>query len=76
MNARLSAVATGRGDQWSGVRKRYLFCCPSKLPGFIAGVGRWFYATNAEGITGNMYAASTAKIPLDGKAVSVRQEKQ
>jgi len=73
---KLSAVATGRGDQWSGVRKRYLFCCPSKLPGFVAGVGRWFYATDASGITVNMYAASTAKITLGGKDVTLQQETQ
>jgi len=73
---KLIAAAKGRGDQWSGVRKRYLFCCPSKLPGFVAGVGRWFYATDESGITVNMYAASTARIALADGEVTVRQETQ
>ena len=71
---KLAAGTTGRKEQWSGVRTRYLFCCPSKLPGFVAGVGRWFYATDAAGIYVNMYAASTAKIALAGGEVTLRQE--
>ncbi len=71
---KLAAGTKGRGNPHAGLRKRYLFCCPSKLPGFVAGVGRWFYATDARGITVNMYAASTAKIALAGGEVTVQQK--
>ena len=69
----LAAGKKGRTGPHSGVRKRYLFCCPSKLPGFVAGIGRWVYATDDAGIYVNMYIAGTAKIELGGRAVTVRQ---
>ena len=39
----LLADLNNREGHRSGVRTRYLFCCPSKLPGFVAGIGRWIY---------------------------------
>lgn len=55
-------------------RRRYLFCCPSKLPGFVSGISRWVYARDPRGIYVNLYVSSTADIALGAETVIVRQE--
>jgi uncharacterized protein len=43
---KLNMDTLDRKDYHSGVRTSYLFCCPSKIPGFITGINRWTYAKN------------------------------
>ncbi len=69
----LEAGMIDRDDEFSGVRRRYLFCCPSKLPGFLAGISRWMYATDADGVIVNLYAASSATVRAAGGDVRLRQ---
>jgi len=71
---KLAAGKEGRNGQFNGVRKRYLFCCPAKLPGFVAGVSRWIYARDSRGIVVNLYIGGTAEIELPDGMVTVRQE--
>ena len=71
---KLAAAAAGRKGQHSGVRTRYLFCCPSKLPGFVAGIGRWVYATDDSGVVVNLYVGGSAKVAVGGRAVTVTQQ--
>ena len=70
----LYADLKNRNGYRSGVRTRYLFCCPSKLPGFVAGIGRWIYARDNSGIYVNLFIGSTAKTELGGKHVTIVQE--
>lgn len=62
-----------RKNKHSGIRETYLFCCPSKLPGFITGIGRWIYAKDDNGIYVNQFIGSQLKTKLKGKAVCLRQ---
>jgi hypothetical protein len=55
------------------VRTRYLFCCPAKLPGFVAGISRWMYASDDRGVYVNLYVGSTATVRLPDQAVRLRQ---
>jgi len=64
-------LAVGKEHQH---RRRYLFCCPSKLPGFVAGISRWVYAKDSKGIYVNVYIRSAADIALGDDEVLVRQE--
>ena len=70
----LSADLNNRISYRSGVRSRYLFCCPSKLPGFIAGINRWIYSRDQSGIYVNLFIGSTVKTELGGKRVTLVQE--
>lgn len=63
-----------RNNAHSGVRERYLFCCPSKVPGFVAGIGRWMYAKDDNSIYINQFAQSTLHTLLNQKPVSLRVE--
>ncbi|MBN1395826.1 MAG: glycoside hydrolase family 127 protein, partial [Pirellulales bacterium] len=63
----------GRKGPHSGVRTRYLFCCPSKLPGFVAGIGRWIYAKDEDGIYVNLYIGGEANISLPQNKVKLTQ---
>jgi len=70
-------LAVGKQDRsgpHSGVRNRYLFCCPAKLPGFVAGIGRWIYAKDARSIYVNLYSGSSAIIDLLDRSVKLTQE--
>jgi len=71
---KLNLTTRGRNNHMSGSRKRYLFCCPSKLPGFVAGIGRWFYAKDDRGIYVNMYAESQTDVQLNGQSVKLTQK--
>jgi len=64
-------LAVGKGHQR---RWRYLFCCPSKLPGFVAGISRWVYAKDSKGIYVNLYIRSTTDITIGTDRVTVHQE--
>lgn len=55
-------------------RWRYLFCCPSKVPGFVAGIGRWMYATDADAVYVNLYASGEGRIKLPRGEVTLRQQ--
>jgi hypothetical protein len=70
-------LAVGRQDRsspHSGVRKRYLFCCPAKLPGFVAGIGRWIYAKDARGAYVNLYVGGSATVDLPNCSVELTQQ--
>lgn len=71
---KLAASGTGRGGPHGGERQRYLFCCPAKLPGFIAGIGRWVYAKNDSGIYVNLYVGGSAAVTLGETTVRIRQQ--
>ena len=60
----LAAGTAVRKNPHSGVRQTYLFCCPSKVPGFVSGVGRWVAAESAETITLNQYIGGTVRARL------------
>lgn len=62
-----------RTGKHSGVRETYLFCCPSKLPGFITGIGRWIYAKDEKGIYVNQFVGSELRTRLEGKEIHFRQ---
>jgi DUF1680 family protein len=58
----------------NGLRTTYLFCCPSKLPGFITGVGRWIYAKDDKGIYVNQYIGSTLKTRVSGNEIRLNMK--
>jgi len=70
----LYADLNNRVSYRSGVRTRYLFCCPSKLPGFVAGISRWVYAKDDSGIYVNQFIGSSVTTNLEGKKVTIKQE--
>ena len=70
----LPAGKQGRGGPHSGVRKRYLFCCPAKLPGFVAGISRWIYARDARSVYVNLYVSGSATIDLPDCPVGLTQK--
>lgn len=63
-----------RKNKHSGIRETYLFCCPSKLPVFICGIGRWIYAKDRDGIYINQFIGSSLTTEIGDKKVSLRQE--
>jgi len=71
----LEAGLKGRGGPRGkgGVRSRYLFCCPAKLPGFVTGIGRWIYAQDERSIYVNLYISGEAKIELPKGIVELTQ---
>ncbi len=71
---KLTVDTNNRNNPHSGVRERYLFCCPSKLPGFVSGIGRWIYARDADGLYVNLYIGSTVNTEFNGKKVTVTQQ--
>jgi len=64
----------GRKDEHSGVRRRYLFCCPSKVPGFVSGIGRWIYAQDERGLTINQFIGSEMTTTLAGGTLRLKQD--
>ena len=64
----------GRKNKQSGVREHYLFCCPSKLPGFVAGIGRWVYAKNESGLFVNLFVSSEVSTQISGQTFTMKQE--
>lgn len=62
-----------RTGKHSGVRETYLFCCPSKLPAFITGIGRWVYAKDEKGIYVNQFVGSELCTRLKGQEIRFRQ---
>ena len=73
---KLAVGKDSRDGQHTGVRTRYLFCCPAKLPGFVAGISRWAYACDDKGLYVNLFLGGTAEIKLPAGTVSIRQETQ
>ena len=67
----LTADLFRRKNQFSGVRRRYMFCCPSKLPGFVAGISRWAYAQSDTAVYVNLYIAGSADFCLGSNKVTV-----
>ena len=52
-----------------------LACCPTNFARFIPQVGGYLYATNADDILVNLFAASDANVVMDdGRKVGIRQE--
>jgi hypothetical protein len=70
---KLNMDTMGRHDEHSGVRTTYLFCCPSKVPGFVTGIGRWIYAKDPRGLYVNLFIGSKVNTQVGGQAVSLRQ---
>ena len=62
-----------RKSAHSGVRQSYLFCCPSKLPGFITGISRWIYAKDKEALYVNQFIGSSVSTLINGRKVCLRQ---
>lgn len=58
----LAAGTVGRRNEHSGVRRRYLFCCPSKIPGFVAGIGRWIASVAPNEIALNQYVGGALSV--------------
>ena len=56
-----------RKSAHSGVRQSYLFCCPSKLPGFITGISRWIYAKDKEALYVNQFIGSSVSTLINGR---------
>ncbi|MEI8376429.1 MAG: beta-L-arabinofuranosidase domain-containing protein [Planctomycetota bacterium] len=73
---KLTVDCTEREDAHTGVRKRYLFCCPSKVPGFIAGISRWVAAQDDRDIYLNLYVGGTIKVKLASQTVTLHEETQ
>ncbi len=71
---KLNIGEENRKNEHSGVRKHYLFCCPSKAPGFISGIGRWAYAKDKMGIYINQYLGSKLHTDLNNKEVQLKVE--
>ncbi len=66
----LESANGARRTPWIG-----LACCPTNLARFIPQVGGYVYATNANDILVNLFAASDADIVMDdGRKVAIRQE--
>jgi DUF1680 family protein len=65
----LAAGTAVRRNEHSGVRRRYLFCCPSKVPGFVAGVGRWALATAEGAVIVNQLVGGHAAVEVPGAGV-------
>lgn len=63
-----------RVDYHSGVRTSYLFCCPSKLPGFVTGISRWAYARDPHHLYVNLFIGSEVNTSIGGHRVSLTQE--
>lgn len=63
-----------RKSAHSGVRQSYLFCCPSKLPGFITGIGRWVYAKDDNALYVNQFVGSSVSTMISGRRVSLKQK--
>lgn len=63
-----------RNNEHSGVRKTYLFCCPSKIPGFITGIGRWIYAKDSTGIYINQYVGGSVNTSVSNNPVTLTMQ--
>lgn len=65
-----------REDYHSGVRTSYLFCCPSKLPGFITGINRWIYTKDETGgsLYINQFIDSSVKTRIGRETVELEQQ--
>lgn len=64
----LTAGTAVRKNEHSGVRRTYLFCCPSKIPGFVAGVGRWVAAQSADTVVLNQFVGGRVDFALPSGA--------
>lgn len=72
------AAGTGvRTNEHSGVRRRYLFCCPSKIPGFVGGIGRWAFAAAERTVIINQFIGCRAALEVPGAgAVTLRMRSE
>ncbi len=70
----LNIGTNDRRGKHTGVREEYLFCCPSKVPVFIAGIGRWVYARTNDGILVNMYIGSNLNTYLGNNNIHLSQK--
>lgn len=70
---KLNIGTENRKNKHSGIRETYLFCCPSKLPIFVAGIGRWIYAKDDKGIYVNQYVGSRLDTRVGERPVSLTQ---
>ncbi len=67
-------AASKNNDQWSQERWRYLFCCPSNLPRFIAGLNRWIFAKDDDAIYANLFVGNTARIPWKNDVLVITEK--
>ncbi|MCB1132880.1 MAG: glycoside hydrolase family 127 protein, partial [Verrucomicrobiae bacterium] len=63
-----------RRNEHSGVRRHYLFCCPSKVPGFVTGIGRWIYAKTDDALVVNQFIGGTVETKLTHGTIRLSQE--
>jgi DUF1680 family protein len=63
-----------RKDYHSGVRTSYLFCCPSKIPGFITGINRWIYAKDENSIYVNLFIGSRVSTKIGKENLVLEQQ--
>lgn len=51
-------------------------CCPPNLGRILASLGNYFYSSSDHGLWVHLYGQNTAKLEVNGEAVSLRQETQ
>ena len=66
---RLAADGSYRRRPWYGCA-----CCPSNVVRVYPKLGRFIYAHDEANIYVNLYVAGTAKVPLEGGAVTLKQQ--
>ncbi len=66
---RLASKGNYRRPEWYGCA-----CCPSNVVRVYPKLGRFIYAHDDSTIYVNLYAAGTAKIPVKGSVVTLKQE--
>lgn len=72
---RLATNTPDREQRDAGARRRrYLFCCPSNVPRFLARIGRWQYTKRENDVYANLYIEGNAEIDTPDNTVSVTSE--
>ena len=61
----------GRKGKHGGVRETYLFCCPAKLPIFVAGISRWIYAKTDNSLSVNLYIGNELRTQVGGDSLQL-----
>jgi uncharacterized protein len=68
---KLNIDTVERKNQHSGVRKSYLFCCPSKVPSFITGFNRWLYAKSDNTLYINQFVGNELNTTIGNTPLSI-----
>lgn len=69
---KLNIDSTNRKNRHTGVRESYLFCCPSKVPTFVAGISRWTYAKQQNNLIINQFVGSEVGTNINQKLVKFK----